>query len=91
MAPNDCLLIIIIIFQVLHPGNCKQSVPPALAIFNETTIDTFISYFPEREDAAGFLKAVNCWVAISNSKKRFSSYNKLGNAITIGDNKTVFS
>ena len=39
-------------YEVLHPGNKKQSVPLALSIFDETTIAACRSYFPEREDMA---------------------------------------
>ena len=46
-------------YQVLHPGNKKQGVPLALAVFHETTIAAFESYFPEREDASKFLKMIN--------------------------------
>ena len=42
-------------YQVLHPGNKKQSVPLALAIFHETTTAALESCFPEREDASKFL------------------------------------
>ena len=38
--------------KVLHHGNCKQSVPVALAIFHETTYAAIRSYFPDQIDAA---------------------------------------
>ena len=76
--------------QVLHPGNCKQSVPPALAIFDETTSAAIESYFPDRTDASGFLGLVHSWWIISNSKRKFNTRNKLGNAATKGDSKTSF-
>ena len=41
--------------KVLHPGNCKQNVPNALAIFDETTIAAAKSYFPEKASTAAFL------------------------------------
>ena len=68
-------------YQVLHPGNKKQSVPLALAIFHETTTAAFESYFPEREDASKFLKMINTWWLICNP---------LGNAVRVGDGKTDF-
>ena len=68
-------------YQVLHPGNKKQSVPLALAIFHETTTAAFESYFPEREDASKFLKMINTWWLICNP---------LGNAVRVGDDKTDF-
>ena len=42
--------------KVLHPGNCKQNVSLALAVFDETTSAAIQSYFPEHSSAAGFLK-----------------------------------
>ena len=76
--------------QVLHPGSNKQSVPPALAIFHETTITAIKSYFPDREDAAQFLNLINTWWTISNSKSRYNWSNNLGNAASIGDKKPEF-
>ena len=76
-------------YLVLHPGNKKQSVPLALAIFHETTTAAFESYFPEREDASKFLKMINTWWLICNSKE-MSYPNPLGNAVRVGDGKTDF-
>ena len=76
-------------YEVLHPGNKKQSVPLALAIFHETTTAAFESYFPEREDASKFLKMINTWWLICNSKE-ISHPNPLGNAVRVGDGKTDF-
>ena len=56
--------------KVLHPGNCKQNVPSALAIFDETTSAAIEQYFPERKEAAKFLRLFNTWWIISNSKHR---------------------
>ena len=72
-----------------HPGNKKQSVPLALAIFHEATTAAFESYFPEREDASKFLKMINTWWLICNSKE-MSHPNPLGNAVRVGDGKTDF-
>ena len=76
-------------YQVLHPGNKKQSVPLALAIFHETTTAAFESYVPEREDASKFLKMIDTWWLICNSKE-MSHPNPLGNAVRVGDGKTDF-
>ena len=76
-------------YQVLHPGNKKQNVPLALAIFHETTTAAFESHFPEREDTSKFLKMINTWWLISNSKE-MSHPNPLGNAVRVGDGKTDF-
>ena len=75
---------------VLHPGGVKQSVPVALAIFDETTIAAINRYFPERADASGFLSLINVWWKISNSKTLYNSNNPLGNAAKEGDRKPEF-
>ena len=54
-------------FRALHPGDNKQSVPLALAIFDETTYSAIRSYYPHREDAAAFLNLISIWWSISNS------------------------
>jgi len=76
--------------QALHPGNCKQSVPPALAIFHPTTSAAIKTYFPDRIHAANFLNLFNTWWIISNSKNRFNTGNRLGDAAKQGDNKPAF-
>ena len=76
--------------KVLHPGNCKQSVPVALAIFDPSTIAAIRHYFPQYADSAGFLELVNIWWTISNSKSNFNYHNKLGNAAVKGDGKPQF-
>ena len=55
-------------FKALHPGDNKQSVPLALAIYHESTAAALRSYYPHREDAAAFLNLINIWWTISNSK-----------------------
>ena len=54
--------------KVLHPGNNKQSLPLALAIIHETTTAAIESYFPEKNNSADFLRLLNIWWIISNSK-----------------------
>ena len=76
--------------NVLHPGNCKQNVRVALAIFDPSTIAAIKHYFPENADSADFLDLVNTWWVISNSKARFNYRNKLGNAAVRGDGKPQF-
>ena len=76
--------------EVLHPGNCKQSVSKALAIFESSTIAAIRMYFPECKGAADFLQLINTWWTISNSKVRFNSNNKLGNAAILNDGKPEF-
>ena len=76
-------------YQALHPGNNKQNVLLALALFHETTIAAAKSYYPNREDVSGFLNVIDTWWTICNSKQRYSA-NPLGNAIVLNDNKTNF-
>lgn len=76
-------------YQVLHPGNNKQSVPLALAIIHETTIAASKSYYPNRPDISNFLTIFNTWWTISNSKQRFSP-NILGHGIVLNDKKTEY-
>ena len=76
--------------QTLHPGNNKQSVPLALNIFDETTSAAIISYFPNETAAAGFLRLINIWWTISNSKVMFNTNNRIGNAAIPGDKKSQF-
>ena len=47
--------------KALHPGKYKQNVQLALEIFHETTVAPISSYFPNCNDAAGFLKLFNAW------------------------------
>ena len=75
--------------KVLHPGNCKQSVPIALSIFHDTTYAAIEDYFPYRKDAAEFLKLYSTWWNISNAKEKFSN-NKIGHAAVKGDKKPEF-
>ena len=77
-------------YKATHPGNNKQYVPLALAVFDKTTSAVIRSYFPDREDAASFLNLFHNVFVIFNSKERFSSTNKLGNAAVQGDHKPEF-
>ena len=63
-----------ITYKVFHPGNCKQNVPVALAIFHESTSAAFTSYFSEKKNEGKFLKLFNTWWIISNSKFQFSNH-----------------
>ena len=77
-------------YRTLHPGDNKQSVPLALNIFHRTTSIGIISYFPDRKDAAEFLKLIDTWWIISNSKEVRKPGNTLGNAAVAGDMKPLF-
>ena len=76
--------------KVLHPGNYKQNVANALAIFDETIIAAVKWHLPEKASAAAFLMLFNKLWVLSNSKARYSTANYLGNAAVIGDNKPSF-
>ena len=45
-------------YKVLDPGDNKQRVPLALAIFDPTTSAAIESYFPERNAAVQFLRLI---------------------------------
>ena len=64
---------------LLHPGNCKQSVPVALAIFDLSTIAAILKFFPQAQDSADFI-IFSCMVDVSNSKQRFRNGHRLRDA-----------
>ena len=76
--------------KVLHPDNCKQDVPVALAIFDRSTSAAIKYYFPQKSDASEFLNLFNVWWTISNSKQRDNSRHRLGDADIRNDKKTEF-
>ena len=76
--------------NVLHPGQNKQDVSRALAIFHETTSAVIKSYFPHRQDAAQFLNLIHKVFLVWNSKTRAHGSNSLGDAAKTGDNKVCF-
>ena len=76
--------------KVLHPGKYKQNVQLALDIFHETTVAAVSSYFPNCNDAVGFLKLFNTWWTISNSKDQYCFGNYIGGAAIQNDNKPGF-
>ena len=77
-------------YQAIHPGNNKQDVPLALSIFDESTSAALLSFFPEKSDAAEFLRCFNKVFLICNSKQRFNTANRLGDAVVRDDKKTIF-
>ena len=76
--------------KVLHPGKYKQNVQVALHIFHETTVTVKSSYFPNCNDAVGFLKLFNTWWTISNSKDQYCFDNYIGRAAIQNDSKPRF-
>ena len=74
----------------MHPGDNKQSVPLALANFDQSTSTAIESYYPNRLDASSFLKLVNIWWAINNSKQEFDTNFRIGNAAVKDDKKPLF-
>ena len=77
-------------YRALHPGDNKQSVPLALAIFDPASSAAILSYYPERQDAAEFLKSINLWWTISNSKQQFNKNYAIGNAACKNNLKPQF-
>lgn len=77
-------------FKALHPGDNKQSVPLALCIFDPTTSAALENYFPDRVDAAAFLRLINMWWTMSNSKSQFKNNFHVGDAIKVNDSKPEF-
>ena len=77
-------------YKTLHPGDNKQSVPLALNLFDRSTSVGITEYFPERNDAAEFLKLIDTWWIICNSKQERNTRWRLGNAAIKGDNKPQF-
>ena len=76
--------------KVLHTGNNKQSVPLSLAIIYETTTAAIELCFPQKNNSADFLRLLNIWWIISNSKRQFLPNNPLGKAAIIGDKSPSF-
>ena len=76
-------------YQVMHPGNKKQSVPLALAIFDEKTIAACKDYFPNRQDMSSFLMVFNTWWLMVNSKQRYHP-TIIGNAAVADDGKPEY-
>ena len=74
----------------MHPGDNKQSVPLALANFDQGTSTAIESYYPNRLDASSFLKLVNIWWTINNSKQEFDTNFRIGNAAIKDDKKPFF-
>ena len=64
--------------------------PLALAIFNPTTSATIESYFPESNAAAQFLRLINLWWTISNSKQQFNMNFHREDAAKANDCKPAF-
>ena len=75
---------------VLHPGNCKQSVPVAQAIFVPSSRAPILKYFPNAQDSADFLHLISTWWTISNPRFRYNYNNNVGNAAVVGDGKPEF-
>ena len=74
----------------MHPGDNKQSVPLALSIFDATTSAALQNYFPDKKDAAMFLKLINLWWVMSNSKTQFNMNHHSGDAAKKFDHKPEF-
>ena len=77
-------------YTALHPGDNRQSVPLALAIFDANTSTALKSYFPEHENAAKFFELINLWWTMSNSKQELNMNFHIGDAAKLNDCKPVF-
>ena len=77
-------------YKALRPGDNKQSVPLALAIFDPTTFAALESYFSDRMDAAAFLKLINLWWTMSNSNAKYNMNFHVGDAAVLNDGKPLF-
>ena len=62
----------------------------ALSIFDATTSAAIESYYLDRYDVSGFLKLINLWWKISNSKQRYNTSFRIDDAAVEGDNKPLF-
>ena len=71
-------------YSVLLPGNNKQSVPLALAVFEPTTTSAIRSYFPEEYTTIAFLEHIHAWWLVVNAKERFHP-TRIGNALVSND------
>ena len=61
-------------YKAMHPGDNKQSVLLALAIFDRSTSAAIESYYPYRLDASSFLKLVNIWWTINKNSIKISDW-----------------
>ena len=62
----------------------------AIAIFDAATSAAIESYYPERYHTSGFLKLINLWWTISNSKQRYNTNFRIGYAAVECNNKPLF-
>ena len=73
----------------LHSGDNKQRMSLALSIFDATTSAAIEGYYPDRYDASRFLKLINLWWTISNSKQRCNTNFRIGDAAVEDDKKPL--
>ena len=64
--------------------------PLALSIFDTTTSAAIENYWPDCYNVSGFPKLINLWQTISNSKQRYNTNFRIGDAAVEGDNTTLF-
>jgi len=76
-------------YRSMHPGNDKQNVNLALALFHDQTIAAILTYRNDRKDMAGFLDLIRTWWTIMNANSRFNS-EKLAHAFIPNDGKLEF-
>ena len=61
----------------------------APSTFDATTSAAIESYYPDHCDASGFLKLINLWWTISNSKQKYNKNFRIGYAPVEVDNKPL--
>ena len=59
-------------------------------IYHETTVAALSLYFPNCNDAFGFLKLFNTWWTISNSKDQYCFGNYIGRVTIQNDSNPGF-
>ena len=74
---------------VLYPGNCKQSVPVALAIFDSSTKAAILKYFPQGQVSADFINLFYSWWMVFNSKQSFRNGYRLQDEAVEHDGKPI--
>ena len=61
----------------------------AHSIFDATISAAIESYYPDRYDTSGFPKLINLWWSVSNSKQRYNTNFRIGDAAVITNNKVI--
>ena len=79
-----------LLYKAIHPGDNKQIVPLPLAFFDQSTSAAIEGYYPNWLDVSSFLKLVNIWWRMNNSKQEFNTNFCISNA-AVKDDKVITS